>query len=160
MAEQAFLLDVSQHQIRKIAHLQVYKEHSMFQLHILRPFIPHLRHTCSLMRMITLQGAPTSCHKWDSKQLITQSLPENILNLALPGAPNAILPSCVLIPSTASENSHTTVKTIPLADSSGELQKCFWILAAVESSTFCPLPHFHSNPQKQQSLQSSPNTIS
>lgn len=74
----------------KISYLQVYKEHSMFQFHILRPFIQHLRYTCSLMRMITLQGAPTSFHKWDSKQLITQSLPENILNFALPGAPNAI----------------------------------------------------------------------
>lgn len=90
MAEQAFPTDVSQHRIMKIAHLQVYKEHSMLQLHILRPFIPQPRHTCSLMRVITLQGAPTSFHKWDSKQLITQSLPENIPNLALPGAPNAI----------------------------------------------------------------------
>lgn len=64
------------------------QEHSMFQL--LRPFIPHLRHTCSLMKVITLQGAPTSFHTWDSKQLITQSLPENIPSLALPGALNTI----------------------------------------------------------------------
>lgn len=85
MVEQAFLLDVSQHQIVEIAHLQFCKEHSTFQLHIL---IPHLRHTCSLMRVI--QGAPTSFHKWDSKELITQGLPENIPNLALPGAPNTI----------------------------------------------------------------------
>lgn len=58
----------------------------MFQLHLPRPFSPPLRHTCSLMKVMALQGAPTSFHKWDSKQLIAQGLPENIPYSALPVA--------------------------------------------------------------------------
>lgn len=45
---------------------------------------------CSLMKVITLQGAPTYFHKWDSKQLIAQGLPENILYSALAVVPDAI----------------------------------------------------------------------
>lgn len=74
----------------EVAHLQVHKEHGMFQLHLLRSFSPCLRHTCSLVKVITVQGAPTSFHKWDSKQLIAQGLPENILYSALPVAPDVI----------------------------------------------------------------------
>lgn len=146
----------------EVAHLQVHMQHGMFQLHLPRPCSPHLRHTRSLMKVTTLQGAPTSFHKWDSKQLIAQGLPENIPYSALPAAPDAI--SAKLCPHSLcslraeSQDSENNPLGRPL---SRELHKCIWILTAVEKQHCLPPSLASDNtPLEQQSLQFSPNITS
>lgn len=146
----------------EFAHLQVHMQHGMFQLHLPRPCSPHLRHTCSLMKVTTLQEAPTSFHKWDSKQLIAQGLPENIPYSALPAAPDAI--SAKLCPHSLcslraeSQDSENNSLGRPL---SRELHKCIWILTAVEKQHCLPPSLASDNtPLEQQSLQFSPNITS
>lgn len=87
---QAFLLDIRQHQMMEVACSQVHKEHSMLPAPPPQTIRPTSQTHMQSHESESLQGALTSFHKGDSKQLIAQGLPENIPYSALPGTPKAI----------------------------------------------------------------------